>query len=133
MKKQTLLLGVIQLIVAIGAIPAGYLFLIEPDGSKMGMTVDVLSKSPFKNFFIPGLFLFSINGILNLVCSFLSFYKYKYASLTGIALGSVLTIWVSVQVYFIGLIYFLQPTYFLVGLAEIALSIFMLKSERMRK
>lgn len=35
MKKPNLQLGLIQLMVAIGAIPAGYLFLIAPDGSKM--------------------------------------------------------------------------------------------------
>jgi hypothetical protein len=132
-KKGKVILGFIQLFVAIGAIPAGYLFISEPDGSKMGMSLEALAGSPFKNFFIPGLFLFSVNGVFNLVCSALSFLKYKYASVFGIGLGFALLIWVSVQVYSIGLTHFLQPAYFVIGIVEIVLSIYIIKNEKIDK
>lgn len=96
--------------------------LAEPDGHGLGMTVDILSGSPFKDFFIPGLFLFSINGLLNLGSSILAFCKYRYASFLGLGLGIALIIWVSVQVYSVGLTHFLQPTYFIIGIIEIVLS-----------
>ena len=35
-KRGKLILGIIQLFVAIGALPAGYLLLAEPDGHGIG-------------------------------------------------------------------------------------------------
>jgi hypothetical protein len=129
-KRGYTFLGLVQLFVAIGAIPAGYLFFSAPDGSRMGMTTEALVGSPFKNYLIPGIFLFSVNGILNLLCSVFSFYKYKYAPVFGIILGAVLIMWVIVQVYSIGLSHFLQPTYLFVGLLEIFISIYLFKSAK---
>lgn len=117
-----LILGIIQALVALGAIPAGYLMLAEPDGKSLGMTVDVLAGTPFKDFFIPGLFLFTVNGLCNLAGSVLCFFKFSYAPAIGIALGSALVIWISVQVFSIGLTHFLQPGYFIIGIIEIILS-----------
>lgn len=55
MKTKTLtILGIIQAFVAIGAIPAGYSMIVEPNGSGLGMTTEILAGSPFTNFFIPG-------------------------------------------------------------------------------
>ena len=129
-KKWFVVLGILQLFVAIGAIPAGYLFLSAPDGSKMGMTIEMLAGSPFKDFIIPGLFLLIINGIFNVACSVLSFKKYKYSPVLGIFLGISLIIWVTVQVYSIGLTHFLQPTYFVIGIIELLLSLYIYKSKK---
>lgn len=128
-KRGKLILGIIQLFVAIGALPAGYLLLAEPDGHGMGMSVDILSGSPFKDFFVPGLFLFTVNGLFNLVSSVLAFCKYRHASLLGLGLGAALIIWVSVQVCSVGLTHFLQPTYFFIGIIEIVLSVYIYKTE----
>ncbi|HEY5471108.1 MAG TPA: hypothetical protein VIK07_11350 [Bacteroidales bacterium] len=132
MKRANLQLGLIQLLVVIGAIPAGYLFLSAPDGSKLGMTVEALAGSPFKDYFIPGLYLFIVNGLFNLVASILTLYKFKYSSFIGMALGLSLIVWVSVQVYSVGLTHFLQPTYFIIGIAEIVLSISIFRSEKLK-
>ena len=86
-KRGKLILGIIQLFVAIGALPVGYLMLTKPDGSGVGMTVDILSGSPFKDFFIPGLFLFTVNGLFNLVSSILALRKFKYTYLLGLDLA----------------------------------------------
>lgn len=118
--------------VAIGAIPAGYLFLSAPDGSKLGMTVEALAGSPFKDYFIPGLYLFIVNGVFNLVASILTFNKFNHSSVIGMALGLSLIVWVSVQVYYLGLTHFLQPTYFIIGIAEIVLSISIFRSEKLK-
>lgn len=129
MIRAYLILGIIQLLVAIGAIPAGYLLIANPDGSGLGMTPEILSGSPFKNFLIPGLFLFIVNGLFSLTSSILTFFKFRYAWFTGIFLGSALAIWVIVQVYSIGLTHFLQPAYFIIGASEIILSIYIFKKK----
>jgi len=63
--SKTTILGIIQSIVAIGAIPAGFLLVTQPDGKGLGMAIDFLQNSPFQDFFIPGLFLFIVNGLFN--------------------------------------------------------------------
>ncbi len=60
-------LGILQLFISLGAIPAGISFLLDPSGKGLGMATDLLKNSPFINFFIPGLYLLSINGIGNLI------------------------------------------------------------------
>jgi hypothetical protein len=121
--KAHIFLGVLQLAVALGAIPAGYSMIVHPDGSGLKMTVEILAGSPFKDFFIPGLFLFVINGLFNLASSVLCFYEFRYTSLIGIMLGAALIIWVIVQVYSVGLSHILQPVYFVIGILEIVLSL----------
>jgi hypothetical protein len=127
-KRGNLILGIIQLFVAIGALPVGYMMFSKPDGSGVGMSIDILAGSPFKDFFIPGLFLFSINGICNLIAAVLAFFKYRYSYMTGLALGSALIIWIIVQVYSVGLTHLLQPTYFIIGAIEIILSLIIFKN-----
>ncbi len=128
--RGKLILGIIQLFVAAGALPAGYLMLAQPDGSGLGMTTAILSGSPFKDFLIPGLFLFTVNGVFNLISSLLCLFKYKHAAIMGTLLGSALLIWVLVQVYSVGLTHILQPVYFTIALGEIILSIFIFKAEK---
>lgn len=121
--KTYLIIGAIQVIVAIGAIPAGYSMLAKPDGSALGMTVEILAGSPFKDFFIPGLFLFLVNGVCNLAGAVLCFIHFRYAPFIAFALGIALIIWIVVQVYSVGLMHILQSVYFATGIMEIILSL----------
>jgi len=120
--KKLIILGIVQLLVAVGALPAGYLLMANPDGSGLGMTPDILAGSPFRDFFIPGLFLFTVNGLFNLGNAIACFVKFRYAPESGLILGGVLMTWVAVQVSIIGLSHFLQPTYFVIGIMEVALA-----------
>ena len=47
----------------IGAIGGGGVFIISPDGSLIGMPVSILANSPFDNFLIPGIILFTVLGL----------------------------------------------------------------------
>lgn len=114
-------LGILQLFISLGAIPAGISFLLDPSGKGLGMATDLLKNSPFINFFIPGLYLLSINGIGNLIGAIFSFRKQKYASNLGMILGSALIIWIVAQVYWIGLVSWLQPFFLVVGIIELFL------------
>ena len=117
-RKLYIFLGILQLIIAIGAIPAGLAFTIDPTGHSNGGNTEILSNSPFNDFLIPGLFLLIIHGVGNLFGAFLSFWRFNLAGITGIALGVTQVLWIVFQVVWIGLSSFLQPTFFIVGFAE---------------
>jgi hypothetical protein len=103
--------------------------MAHPDGSGMMMSTKSLAGSPFRDFFIPGLFLFTVNGIFNLISGVLCFFKNKYTWEIGFLLGIALLIWIGVQVWSIGLNHFLQPTYFIIGIIEIVISLKIRRSE----
>ena len=66
MKSKTtrnILIGLLVFL-GIGAIGGGGVFIISPSGKLMGMPLSMLSKSPFDNFLIPGIILFSVIGIV---------------------------------------------------------------------
>lgn len=121
MKKIANFLGSLQLFVGIGAIPAGLSMILEPSGNGVGISTEILINTPFNTFLIPGLFLFVVNGLCNISGSVLSFMKNNYLGGFGMILGSFLVLWIVVQVYLIGLIHFLQPLFFIIGIVEILL------------
>ena len=130
MKKFNILffiLGCIQLFIALGALPIGYLFIKHPDGSAVGMNVQLLQNSPFSDFLIPGIALFVFNGIFHLIDAFFCFFKLKIAPYIGAILGIGLLIWILVQVYSVGLNSYLQPVFFSIGMVELFLSLFLIK------
>ncbi len=131
-KRPAVFLGIIQLIIAIGAIPAGLAMVIEPDGVTLGMTTDILSDSPFENFFIPGLVLLIVIGMANAIGAFLAIRRDKYSGVFGVGLGFGLIGWTIIQIYFIGLVHFLQPLFLFIGVLEAVLG-FVLISRRKTK
>ncbi|MFT5167537.1 MAG: hypothetical protein ACI8P3_002775 [Saprospiraceae bacterium] len=128
-KRVGLFLGILQVFVAVGAIPAGLSMIFEPDGSGLGLSSKVLVGSPFQDFFIPGLFLFFVNGLLNALGAVFSIKRKKYAGIFGLVLGIILLLWICIQVYFIGLTHFLQPLFFAVGVVELILSYIYIRKE----
>jgi len=120
-KKYYILLGIIQIFIAISAIPAGITFIIDPSGQLNGTTTELLTNSPFSNFLIPGLFLLIVHGVGNLFSALLSFQRLNIASFAGMLLGTILILWIIFQVAWIGLSSFLQPLFFAIGIIEAVL------------
>ena len=77
-KRLAVVLGILQCFVAVMAVPAGLSLILEPDGSGIGLPTDILQTSPFRDYLIPGLFLFVFNGIFQLIGAVASFRKNKY-------------------------------------------------------
>ncbi len=111
-------LGLIQAFVAIGAIPAGLFVIIDPSGSAIGAPLEMLQHSPFQNFLIPGIFLFTFNGIFHAIGAWSLFTKKPYAGKLGLWLGSFLIAWIVVQVYFLHSIHYLHLLYLGIGIIE---------------
>ncbi len=75
---------------AIGALPAGFLFIIDPSGSKMGMNTDYLQHSPFHTFLIPGIVLFLVNGVYSCITAYACYKKHPYAPIMIMMQGLLL-------------------------------------------
>ena len=94
MKWKFLLLGTLEFLVALGAIPSGLSMIIRPDGSGLGFTTDYLVNAPFSDFLIPGIVLFSVIGLCNGAGVFLSLLRKPQAGSAGILLGIFLMAWI---------------------------------------
>jgi len=65
MKIINRLLLILHGFVGLGAMGGGMMAILNPDGPG-GMAVDVLKNSPFSNFLIPGIILFTVIGLGNI-------------------------------------------------------------------
>lgn len=87
-----------------GAVYSGLNMVVYPNGSKIGLPVDLLKHSFFDSFLVPGLVLFSLIGLFNfyaLIAVIASFKKYwLIVALQGVILG----LWLVVQLAMIHLI-----------------------------
>ncbi|MBS1593051.1 MAG: hypothetical protein JST90_01920 [Bacteroidetes bacterium] len=82
----------------IGALYGGLSFMLHPDGSGLGMSVEYLRYSPFSDFFVPGLILFTCNGVFSLVAIALVVFSHRYAAWAVLLQGVILVGWIAVQV-----------------------------------
>lgn len=123
MKKLYYVLGTLQAVTAIGAIPAGIGYLMDTSGQILGASVELLANSPLKSFLLPGLFLLLINGLAHVAGSFLSFSRHRYAGNAGLILGVLLTLWIIIQIAWISLTSFLQPLFLVIGLVNTFISL----------
>jgi len=70
--------------------------IINPQGPA-GMTIDALKNSPFSNFFIPGIILFTVIGLGNVFSAVSIFLKSKYQGYISSVVSWALIIWIIVQ------------------------------------
>lgn len=119
-------LGILQVFIGVGAVPAGILMILNPSGSDLGMTVKMLANSPFSDFFIPGVFLLAVNGVGSLFGALATLSHYRFAGKMAFGLGIFLILWIAVQVYWLG-VHWLHILYFCFGNAEFAMGLILQK------
>lgn len=107
------------------ALVGGIVLVWSPDGAVMHMPLSLLSRSPFPDFLVPGLFLASIVGVSNLIAGALVAREHPLANHTAFLSGASLTLWIVVQVHYLGPenVHWLQLAYFTVGLAISSLAL----------
>jgi len=125
-KKLGTWLGVLQIFIGIGAVPAALSMISDPSGNGLGMYVEMLSNSPFSDFLIPGIFLLAVNGIGSLLGGVASFRRYRYAGEIAIGLGIFLIMWIIAQLYWLG-IHWLHILYISLGIIELVIGLIMRK------
>ncbi|MEI2401517.1 hypothetical protein [Niallia taxi] len=122
-------IGTLLLLVGISAVAAGIGLVFKPNGSSLGMSVELLADSPFQSFLIPGIILFIINGLGSFSGAILSFKRHALSGIVTIVLGFAMIIWISVQIYWIGWMNWMQTFFFLVGIIEVILGTIVRKGE----
>lgn len=110
--------GLLLLFMALNAFAGGWYGLA---GAK-DVPVEWLEGSPFKSYFIPGLFLFAVIGGSCLVTAVALLRGTTWSARAGIACGILLTGWIVVQLSVIGYVSWMQPAVLLSGIAIAALS-----------
>jgi len=110
---------ILLLLVSFNALLAGYSFITEPSGSGLGMTTDYLKPTaPFKDFFIPGIVLFTVNGVLSAVVAIASIRRKNHYQYLIAMQGCILVGWIAVQLMMVKSIH---PLHFIIGTTGILL------------
>lgn len=122
-RRLAIWLGALQVFIGVGGVAGGVGLVTEPSGANLGMPVEALSDSPFSDYLIPGIVLLATNGVGNLVGGILTFIRHRRAGEIAIALGAFLMMWILTQVWWIGLIHWLQHLYFIFGVVELVLGV----------
>ena len=122
-------LAIHHFIIAIGALFGGAAALINPY-EPLGVPLELLEGSPFDNYLIPGLILFTIIGVGNLFSSCTAVKSSKHQGYISSVFSWGLMIWIVVQCIMINAIDFLHVLYFILGLLGAVLAMSILYEQR---
>lgn len=121
MRKSAHILAVLILIFnGIAACFGGWMLITSPDGSSLGMTTGLLEYSPFTDFLIPGIVLFTVIGLFSLVSSYLVVRQVTRYSFLVILMGLILIGWIVVQAIMIQTVNYLHVIFVSAGLLLVA-------------
>lgn len=121
MKKSVHILVVLVLIFnGIAACFGGWMLITSPDGSSLGMTTGLLEYSPFTDFLIPGIVLFTVIGLFSLVSAYLVVRQVTRYSFLVILMGLILIGWIVVQAIMIQTVNYLHVIFVSAGLLLVA-------------
>ena len=116
-------LGVVQIFVGIWGFAGGSGLALDPSGAKVGIPLEYIADSPFKDYLIPGIILFVVNGLGSLAGALASFNRKRYSGEIGLALGAFLVIWILVQLYWVTWFHWLHALFLSLGLLELGLAL----------
>ncbi len=120
----------LHVLVGLGAMAGGLAAITDPR-SPLGITVEALKYSPFRNFLIPGILLFTVIGLGNIFSALMFLIKTKYQGYISSIFGWALVIWIVVQCIMLQAIVFLHVLFFVIGLIQAALSLVLLFEQRL--
>jgi hypothetical protein len=98
-------LGLLLAFVALNAFGGGYFGMSGAEG----VPREWLEGSPFKDYFIPGLFLFVIVGGSFLSAAIAVFARFPKARIFAVGAAILVLAWLVVQIAFIGYVSWMQP------------------------
>lgn len=129
MKKVYRLLFTLHLFVGIGAIFGGLAAITNPN-RPLGISVEVLKNSPFSNYLIPGIILFTIIGLGNVISALFFHFKSRFQGYISSVFSWALVIWIIVQCIMLNDVVFLHILFFTIGLIQACLSMTILFEKR---
>ena len=118
---------VLQLATALTAVPVGLSLMLDPSGAGIQLPSEWIQQSVFGSYFVPGMYLFGMNGLGMIAVAALIWRRHWSAPwLTGV-LGAGLVIWILVQLVVMPEVMWLQWAFLAVGLALGFCSLFWLR------
>lgn len=108
------------------ALVGGAAFLVDPSGGIIGIGTGELAQSPFDTFFVPGLILFVVLGVLPLIVAWgLWQGRRRWAWYGSLFDGVALSVWIVVEAMMMGLTLRppLQPIVGALGLLIVGLTL----------
>lgn len=128
-RRSIMMIG-IHLFVGIGALAGGIMAFYSVEHDILNLSADtMLQRGPFESFLIPGLFLFFIIGVGNLLAAWQVYTKSNHLRVISGCLGLILCMWILVQCYVLNGINALHVIYFLIGCLQIFLAYMHTSSE----
>ncbi|WP_320127398.1 hypothetical protein [uncultured Sphaerochaeta sp.] len=121
MKKLDRTSLILHTFIGIGAMAGGSACLLNPM-NPLGAPSEMLRNSPFTTFLIPGILLFSVIGLGNILCAFLVAKRWGYRGYASGIAGGALIIWIIVQCIMIQSIVFLHWLFFFLGIVQACLA-----------
>ncbi|MCK4664142.1 MAG: hypothetical protein KAT68_14840 [Bacteroidales bacterium] len=125
------------LFLSLGALFGGGVLTLDPSGELLQMPIIILKNSPFNNFLIPGLILFTVLGVIPALVFYsllkrpqwtwvnvLNVYRDMYWAWTfTLYVGFALIIWISVQTLMINSVHFVHTGYVLLGISIVFIAL----------
>jgi len=108
-RKETFIrytLGLLLVLLALNAFAGGYYGMSGAEN----VPKEWLKGSPFSNYFIPSLILFTCVGGSALIASIAVFRRHYLARRAAFMAGIITLLWLTVQVVIIGYVSWMQPT-----------------------
>lgn len=130
MKRVYRLLFGLHVFVGIGAMMGGLAAITNSD-QPLGVPIEILKNSPFSSFLIPGIILFTIIGLGNLISAYMFHFKSKIQGYISSIFSWALVIWIIVQCIMLNTIAFLHILFFTIGLIQASLSMIILYDQRL--
>ncbi|AEV28589.1 hypothetical protein SpiGrapes_0754 [Sphaerochaeta pleomorpha str. Grapes] len=111
----------LHIFLGVGAMSGGFACLIDTQ-TPLGTSVEMLQNSPFTSFLIPGLLLFFVIGVGNIIGSILVKRSWEYWGYSSGILGGALVIWIIVQCLMLNAVVFLHVLFFFLGIFQVSLA-----------
>jgi hypothetical protein len=129
---RNVLLALLALL-GVGAIYGGGVFIISPNGDLFEMPLSFLDNSPFNNFLVPGIILFTVLGIAPIciaiallkkpeyrIAELFNFYKDMYWGWTYcIYIAFALVIWIQIEMTILRTVHWSHTLYMFFAIAII--------------
>lgn len=104
------------------ALFGGYVLIDDPTGGGMQMRVELLKTGPFKDYLIPGIYLFTVLGMGSLVILFMVITHSRYFAQAVLFEGLATIAWIVTQMIVVQDIVLLQIIYLSVGVVLVLCS-----------
>ena len=123
-------LGILQAFIGLTGILGGFQLVSDPSGIRVNVSLEWLNGSPFPDYFVPGLILLIAIGVANTIGAAVTFFRSRYSGDAAVALAACLIIYLTVEIWVVGLRTPLQPSYFILAVIVLLLGLKLSKTFR---